>query len=166
MTEENNLLRQREKSNKTIPLYFLYFFLIIALIDGILVYVSLHNWRGLVTDESYVEGLNYNETLSAIRRQDSLKWHSEFTFIPLGELSGQIQLIISDRNGNPIEQAEVIAILQHSLQAGDDQELELVEQKAGQYITNFTTHLSGKWLVKILVSKDQEEYQIIERIHL
>ena len=49
--------------NKYIPLSFVLFFIVLAILDGIFVYLAVSTQTGVVTKNAYEKGLNYNEAI-------------------------------------------------------------------------------------------------------
>ncbi|MCH2038403.1 MAG: FixH family protein [Rickettsiales bacterium] len=65
-----------QRRDKLIPWYFVMFFVFLAIVDGTFVTIATSTHRGLVTDNAYEKGLNYNETISAYDAQKNLNWDS------------------------------------------------------------------------------------------
>ena len=60
------------KRDRIIPLYFVAFFVFIAIMDGIFVYLATTTHSGVVTENAYQKGLNYNQYITAYDQQEML----------------------------------------------------------------------------------------------
>jgi len=56
--------------DRIIPLYFVAFFVVIAIFDGIFVYLATSTHSGVVTENAYQKGLNYNQYIDAYNQQE------------------------------------------------------------------------------------------------
>ena len=62
------------KKIELIPYYFVLFFITIIILDSIFVYLAFSSHTGLVSENSYEKGLNYNDIISQKEKQDKLNW--------------------------------------------------------------------------------------------
>ena len=147
------------KSDKYIPWYFVAFFAALFIWDGIFVYTATSTHTGVVVDNTYNRGLNYNETVAAADAQASLNWHSVITFSPDGILSFNLE----DSDGTAIRGASVKAQFFRPTQAGQDFVVGLQEASSGTYQTSIRT-TPGQWEVRIFAKWKQQRYQKSKRI--
>ena len=63
----------KDPRDKWIPMYFVAFFAVIALLDGIFVYTAISTQTGVVTEQPYEKGLAYNEVLEKAKTQPELE---------------------------------------------------------------------------------------------
>ena len=69
-----------KQKNNSFPHYFIVFFVILIILDSIFVYLATSTHRGVVTDNAYNQGLNYNKIIEASKKQNDLNWKSEIIY--------------------------------------------------------------------------------------
>jgi nitrogen fixation protein FixH len=150
-------------SDKYIPYYFIAFFLVIISIDGFLMYLSLSTWRGVVAEDSYQEGVNYNQIIEHSNNQEKLGWNSELNFTQNKPSQGVIDFIILDMNNNPINAKKAKLKMMNIFQEGHDFEQEILLDN-GKSAINIDFPLKGKWLIRIHLEHEGNQYQTSKRI--
>lgn len=138
--------------DKWILICFLVFFGIIFTLDGIFVYTAITTQTGLVTDQAYEKGLNYNETLAQAKSQPILKDTVSFDDNVLSW-----QLI--DNNDKKIETANVKARIIRPIQDGHDFDIVLDNKGEGIYQTTLTLPFEGLWMAKLESRWDKKTYK-------
>ena len=68
------------KSDKWIPWYFVAFFVVLAILDGIFVTIAATTHTGVITENAYQKGLDYNEVVAASEEQDEIGWVGNIGF--------------------------------------------------------------------------------------
>ena len=153
---EQETIRKRDRF---IPLYFVAFFLVLAAMDGVFVYLATSSHTGLVTDQAYERGLAYNETIAAAEESAKLDWQADIT------LSGSnLILDLADAQGEPIDDANVKAEITRPTQAGYDIELTLSQTAGGTYTVPVVFPLDGQWDVRVFVEWKQQQFQQGKRL--
>jgi len=148
-----------KKSDKFIPWYFVAFFVGLAILDGIFVYVANKTHTGVVTEGAYQQGLEYNKTIAAAEAQAALGWSGSI------ELENrQLVSVLMDANGHAIAGARVEAFFFRPTQDGSDFSLTLSEVSDGRYISPELSANSGQWEVRIFVQWKQKQFQTAKRI--
>ena len=147
------------KSDKYIPLYFVAFFVVLFILDGIFVYLATSSHTGVVEKGTYNRGLAYNDTVAAAEAQEALGWQ---TGIEYGD-AGMVTFSAKDAGGTPIEGAVVQAQFFRPTQDGQDFTQNLFEVSPGTY-ESAVTAAPGQWDVRIFVEWKQQRYQKTERI--
>ena len=148
------------KRYRLIPWYIVAFFVVVAVLDGIFVYVATSTHTGVVTEHAYDEGLAYNETVAAADAQKQLGWQSEIV------LTGNRMLSFSlkDTDGKPLTGAVVKAQFMRPTQAGMDFSLELSESADGVYTAPVTFPVDGLWDVRVFALEGEHDFQAHERL--
>ncbi len=158
MTEAAKSPSQKGKYDKFIPWYFVAFFVVLAILDGIFVYVATITHTGVVTENAYQEGLDYNETITASAKQEALGWTSEIM------LEGDIiKASLQDAEGEALVGAEVKALFIRPVVSGKDFTVTLNETGEGLYQLPVTLE-QGQWNVRIFVEWKQHTYQAAKRL--
>jgi len=149
-----------KRSNKLIPWLIVAFFAVVAILDGIFVYIANSTFTGVVTKEAYNEGLAYNETVAAADRRDALGWSGSVSLADNAELSFELK----DADDNAIAGAQVRAEITRPTNDGLDFGLTLVESTPGRYSAPARFPRSGQWDVRLFVEWDHKRYQQRERL--
>lgn len=147
------------KSDKYIPWYFVAFFLVIAIVDGIFVTVATSTHTGVVTENAYKKGLNYNETIAASDQQNKLGWDAQIAYA-----KPALSFSLKDANNAAIIGAKVTAHITRVTQSGHEFTLPLTDNKDGTYSHNVAFPLKGLWNVGITAQWKQQNYQKSKRI--
>lgn len=147
------------KKDRWIPWYFVGFFAIIAVMDGIFVYLATDTHTGVVTEQAYQKGLNYNETVAAVEAQEALGWSSNIEY----QSDGELVFTLSD-DAQPLTGAEIIAEFTRPTHNGVDFSVPLQESGAGAYRAPVKFPLDGIWDVRVYVTWNQQQYQQTERL--
>ncbi|MGE0754327.1 MAG: FixH family protein [Alphaproteobacteria bacterium] len=145
--------------DKWIPWYFVVFFLLLFILDGIFVYLALSSHRGVVTEQAYQKGLQYNETVEAANQQAALGWQGAIT-----HENGAVLFALRDAQETPISKARVTAYFSRPTQAGSDFSLTLDSLQKGLYGKTVSFPVKGQWDVKIVATWNQQQYQQRRRI--
>ena len=148
-----------KKSDRWIPWYFVAFFVVLAILNGIFVTIANTTHRGVVTENAYTKGLHYNQTLAAAAQQQQLGWSAEIDFI-----QPALSLRLRDRHGRSIEEAKVVAYLTRTTQAGHDFQVPLPPIGDGIYAQDVRFPIKGQWHVRMAATWQQQHYQQSQRI--
>ena len=147
----------RKLSNRIIPWYFVAFFLFIAVVDGIFVYVAISTHTGVITEKAYEKGLDYNTVLEHARTQpkvnDSLKVSDGF-----------IEWRLIDKQNVPITNAIVSVSFIRPTQAGYDFEINLEHAANGVYKGHPEFPLKGLWTANLRSSWNNKQYMASKTI--
>jgi nitrogen fixation protein FixH len=147
------------KSDKWIPWYFVAFFVVIAILDGIFVTIAASTHTGVITEKAYQKGLDYNQVVAASESQDKLGWTGN---IHLSQ--NTINFEIKDSQNMPLKGAKVTAYFTRTTQAGYDFSIPLEANAEGIYNQHINFPLKGLWDVRILATWNQQQYQKSKQI--
>jgi len=159
MSDAEALKQRRAKDNKRIPLYFVAFFVVLALLDGLFIYLATSTHTGVVTQQAYEQGLNYNRTVAQAEAAEALGW--KITTDLKGE---QFRATLRDAKGQPIEDAIVTATWFRPTQEGHDFTTPLAPVGEGVYAAEVTTPILGLWEVRVNATWQQQNYQHHQRL--
>ncbi len=142
------------RADRLIPWYFVLFFVVIAVVDGIFVTVAVRTQTGIVRENAYEEGLAYNRVLEAARAQDDLGWRSDIV------LEGNtLRVLLEDKGGRTISGASMTARVRRPVQAGHDFEMPLSELEDGSYQSQIVFPLKGQWEIRVFAQWQNRQYQ-------
>lgn len=144
--------------DKWIPWYFVAFFVGLAILDGIFVFVATSTHTGVVTENAYQKGLDYNDTIEAARVQEGLGWSASIAYN-----DGSLSINLNDDAGQAIENAAVEAVFFRPTQDGLDFNVRLLPVGSGHY-ANQVSAQEGQWDVRVYVTWQQKHFQTARRI--
>ena len=151
-------VKQIGKYDKWIPWYFVAFFVVLAILDGFFVYIAAQTHTGVVSKNTYQEGLDYNETIKKSEAQDKLGWTADMSY---SDETLKVRLL--DASDAPLSGAAVEAFFFRPTQDGSDFLISLDEGAGGEYSSSVQTQ-PGQWDVRIYVTWQQTQFQIAKRI--
>lgn len=144
--------------DKWIPWYFVLFFVVVALLDGIFVSVAMRTYPGTVSEQAYEKGLAYEGTLEAARSQPPIIQSASFE-------NGILRWSLANQDGTPLTYAKVEAKLVRPVQSGHDFTLLLSHTGGGVYEAKPELPLRGVWVAELSGSWDEnkQHYQTAYR---
>lgn len=142
----------KHAKDKWIPWYFVAFFAVIALLDGIFVYIAVNTHTGVVTEQAYEKGLAFNETLDKAKAQPELNEAVSYK-------SGILRWKLADNRGHPITNAAASAKIIRPVQEGHDFDINLTHKGNGIYEAVPTLPLPGLWTAKLSSTWNDKHYQ-------
>jgi nitrogen fixation protein FixH len=151
--------RTIKKSDKWIPWYFVAFFVALAILDGIFVFIATSTHRGVITEKSYQKGLEYNKVVAASEKQETLGWNGSIILV-----NNTILFELKDNNDAILTDADVTAYFTRTTQAGYDFSVPLAFTGEGIYSKDVNFPLKGLWDVRILATWNQQQYQKSKQI--
>ena len=145
-------------SDRFIPWYFVLFFAVIALVDGIMVTLALRTHTGIVTDHPYEKGLAYNAVVEQETRQEALGWQGNLT------LEGNVlSFSLRDAKGVAISADRVRADITRPTQAGMDFSAPLSQSAEGAWQAALAFPEAGLWEVRVFAEHGENRYQQARR---
>lgn len=143
---------QPRPSDKWIPWYFVLFFAVIAMVDGVFVYVAVTTQTGVVTEQAYEKGLAFNETLEKAKSQPALNDKVAYR-------DGVLRWTLANASKTPIVNADVTAKIVRPVQGGFDFDIVLQHKGAGIYEAVLDAPLPGQWSAKLRSIWNNKQYQ-------
>lgn len=131
-----------------VGLWMLGFFAVIFAVNGVFLYYALSTHPGVVIEHSYLQGLNYNQTLEANARQAELGWSAEIGMVHEGG-ANMLIVRIKDRNSAPVSYMDVKASVRHTSSKKDDREVVLKPVGEDEYQVSLDGLSSGVWRVHV-----------------
>jgi nitrogen fixation protein FixH len=124
-------------------------------------YLAYKSFDGLVENNYYKRGLNYQSELDQETNQHKLGWHIDLK-------NSQDKYIVSakDNKGNTIKNAQVKLTFFRPTQAGFDQTINLKEISPGIYDKSIKLPLPGIWDIYIEVEKEKDKWKKKQRISI
>ncbi len=125
-------------------IWMLGFFGLIFAVNGVFLYHAITSFPGEDVKKSYLQGLNYNQTLEARAAQAELGWRAE-----IGLVDSELVLRLEDRDGDPVSGRAVIGELRRTTMTGADQVLVFNPGVSGAYTARVDGLGSGQWETRI-----------------
>lgn len=137
---------------------------VVVAVNGALAYFAISSSTGLVTEDAFDVGNNYNRVLAAGAAQDALGWRSDVSFVPVGPARGEITARFTDRNGKPVTGLAVTARLVRPVEPLPETALALSETAAGNYAAAALLARPGQWEVRLAARRGAELFELAQRI--
>ncbi|MEO1553268.1 MAG: FixH family protein [Pseudomonadota bacterium] len=122
------------------------FFGIMFAVNGIFLYHAITSFPGEDVKKSYVQGLNYNDTLAQRAAQAELGWSAE-----AGWLDGQLIFRLRDQTGAAISNMAVMGEARRHATRSEDQSFVFNARSGGEYVVQDVDLMSGLWTLRISV---------------
>jgi nitrogen fixation protein FixH len=135
--------------DRWIPWYFVAFFLVVALVDGIMVTLAVRTHTGTVTDHPYERGLAYNQVVAAAQKQEALGWKATIAYA-----GNALHFTLRDAAGTTLKPERAMAYISRPTQAGMDFTLPLTGER-----TAVTFPQPGLWEVRVEALYQGKSYQ-------
>ena len=146
-------------SDRWIPWYIVIFFAAQFGLFGWFYHMASISYTGVVTDQSYEKGLQYNQTIAKAESQARLGWDAAITKNGSG-----VQLVLVNRDKKPLAGAMVSLWLTRPVHGGIDQKLEMKETQTGIYYAPVALPEKGLWEARIEARKGGHSYQAVKRM--
>ncbi len=145
--------------DRIIPWYFVLFFLVIALVNGIMIWLAVTTQPGLVTDHPYEKGLAYNQVIDAETTQEALGWKAKIEFT--GTL---LTVSLKDSAGQSIAVDAITAHFTRPTMQGLDFDAELRKIADNKWQAKVTLPRKGLWEIRINATQGSHTFQQARRI--
>jgi nitrogen fixation protein FixH len=142
----------KNPKDKWIPIYFVIFFAVVALLDGFFVYKAVSTQTGLVTEHAYKKGLAYNDVLAKAKSQPRITQKPSYQ-------NGTLRWQLIDENGQAITNADVTAKIIRPVQSGYDYKLSFAHHGQGIYEAAVNAPLTGHWVAELNGQWDEKSFQ-------
>lgn len=127
-------------------LWMLGFFGLIFAVNGVFLYHAINSFPGEDVKNSYVQGLNYNDTLAARAAQAQLGWQAQ-----AGLQDGHVVIRLTSRDGTALSGYRVVAQLRRPANVLGDVVLTLAPQGEGRYAQSVNDLQPGWWQAEFTV---------------
>jgi nitrogen fixation protein FixH len=142
----------KNPKDKWIPWCFVIFFAVIAVLDGIFVYMAVSTQTGVVTEQAYEKGLAYNELLEQAKQRPEINQKASYK-------DGVLSWSLANKDESPISNAVVTAHIKRPVQDGYDFDITLSHKGNGLYEADITLPMKGLWQAGLNSEWDNQKYQ-------
>ncbi len=142
------------------------FFGVTIAVNAAFVTFALETFTGEDVPRPYLQGLAYNETLSAHSAQSRLGWHA--TIAVERDASGTaVDVALEDREGGPQNGLAVSVVLRRPTNAALDRSVALTASGSGRYSAKVMDLVSGQWDVTAhTTAPDGTQFEATRRVVL
>lgn len=136
-------------TGRTALIWLLGFFGVIFAANGVLIWLALGSFPGVVVESSYHAGQVYNQEIAAAEAQAARGWQVSAEITRSGETSAVIRINAQGRTGAPISGVSFTGRLLHPVYSGDDHVLTFAEREAGIFVAPVSGIRSGNWTLEL-----------------
>ena len=137
---------------------------VVMCVNGLMAYFATSTFNGVITDNAYEKGVNYNKTLDAARKQSDLNWSVNAQMTPgTGGHKANITLTYLDKNNHGIEGLDVQALVERPNVAGKEVRIVFTSKGGGNYAVEASLPEAGQWDFDILAMGNEATYQLQRR---
>ena len=134
------------------------FFGVIFAVNIGLAVVSASSWTGMVVEDSYIAGQQFETLRKAHEAQAAAGWSSELLYEP-----GRARLVIVDRARRPVDLGVVTLLINRPVGGHEDQTLTLARQPDGSYLAPLILP-NGAWDATVTATDTSlGPYELIRR---
>ncbi|WP_321489651.1 FixH family protein [uncultured Hyphomonas sp.] len=137
------------------------FFGFMFIVNGIFLWAALSSFPGEDEDKSYLQGLHYNEAISARRVQEEQGWSAQIGLTPT-ETGDRLVVRLLERDGTALPAQDVEAQLRRTVTGSEDVPLDLQRSVDGDYFADISLLDKGVWEARVQASvpygTDQVEF--------
>ncbi|MDK1376802.1 MULTISPECIES: FixH family protein [unclassified Sinorhizobium] len=147
-----------------IPGCFIFFFILLAGFEVWFVALANRSFTGVVTDNAYAIGLNYNEVLAQREAEKRLGWKTTLSFDEGEKLGGRLTLRVHDADGQLLIADEVRATAERMSRFPQIQAVQYDRQPNGDYVADLSVPLAGRWFIRARIARGGQTVHIIEEV--
>ncbi len=137
------------------------FFAVIIAANVAFIVMAVRTFPGEDVRRSYVQGLNYNETLRARAAQQALGWQASAR---LDRSAGLVEITLVDAAGAPLEHASLEGALQRPLDASADRALVFENTGGGRFIAPVEALPEGQWRLRAQATRGADAFALEARL--
>ncbi len=149
--------------DRLIPWYIVLFFVVIAVVDGIMVTIAIRTQPGVVTDHPYEKGIAYNNVIKEAEDQASLNWKGDIDY---NSKTSVISFSLHDTSGKLIIADNVTANITRPTKQGMDFDIELSQSPDGVFQKEVAFPVKGLWELRVYAEASGRTYQQSKRINV
>ena len=150
------------KATSKIPYFFVAFFVVIIAVNLVYIYLARTSWSGVAVKDSYRKGIEYNQTIAFVKRQEELGWKMQIKFANLGKQKGKIIINLLNKRGAPIKGAQIVGKFKRPTKEGFDFN-HPIHYVDGIYQARIYFPLKGQWDFEINAVKDGDAFRQVKR---
>ena len=123
------------------------FFGAVIAVNVVFAVIAVRSFPGEDVRRSYLQGLHYNDTLTARRDQAALGWRAAAGFAPQTE-EATLQVMLVRRDGAPLDGVSLDGALQWPTDSRLDRVLVFESAGGGRYVARLGDLPAGRWRLR------------------
>lgn len=147
-----------------IPASFVIFFVFLTALLSWFVVIANRSFTGVVTEDAYAIGLNYNDVLALRETEKRLGWTTSLSFRQGDSLGGVLTFSVRDRDGGPLVADEIRATAERMTRFPQIQTVEYARRTDGVYEANLAVPLAGRWFIRARITRNGESIHVIDEV--
>lgn len=157
---------KRALSGRDVLLMVVGFFAVIFIVNAWFVTVSVRTFRGEDEQKPYLQGIEYNQTLSRRAEQKALGWRAIVWSDRMSSGKVRIFVTLHRPDGSPVEHVVLAGELRHPADENRDRGFSLRETQPGMYQTDLDRVAPGAWDVLAHGTENSAPFETSRRIWL
>lgn len=154
-------------TGKKVLFYFLAFFALFMSVNIIFMVTAERTHTGVVTEEAYQKGLEYNKVIEEANKQDRLGWTHRLVIRLDLDNKRRVALRLKDANKRVLSGAGVLVRFYRPVgKEGITLDITLQEKRPGTYLALVTFPEHGKWDAYIGVRKGEDVYRAHDLVNV
>lgn len=145
-------------TGRHVAMMFAAFAAVVVSVNAFFIYNGITTFPGLVVEDYYERGRDFNDTLAKAETQSHLGWRSQVSLVP--QTTGEtLMTLIMDHpdTQEPLSGLKVEAHLKRPIHDKEDRIISLTMVAPGVYAHTFDETLSGRWLIDLKAMNDQAD---------
>jgi nitrogen fixation protein FixH len=128
------------------------FFATVFAVNGYFLFAALSTHSGVVAQEPYRKGLEYNARIAADERQTELGWHDDVNVTG----DGKVSVTVLDREARPLSGLDISGTIGRPSTVRYDRTFRLAEPERGRYAADVGALEPGNWIIAIEARSGEE----------
>ncbi|MBN8607533.1 MAG: FixH family protein [Caulobacterales bacterium] len=123
------------------------FFGFVIAVNVVFATIAVRSFPGEDVRRSYLQGIQYNDTLAQRREQAALGWQANATLLPSAD-GVSLEVVLRDREGAPIDGADITGEMQWPTTDSFDRTTTFVARGEGRYVAQLGDLHPGRWRLR------------------
>jgi nitrogen fixation protein FixH len=133
---------------------------LVVVVNAGMVYAALHSFPGQAGDEGFELSNHYDAVLDRQRHEAALGW----AVVAHADAAGRPEVVLTDRDGAPLQGALVMATAERPLGAPEQRALAFREMTAGRYVADAVLPEPGQWELTLSASFGGQDMLATRRV--
>lgn len=153
--------QQRRSAWRFFPVALIASMALVVAVNAGMVYAALHSFPGATEgDEGFMLSNHYDAVLNHAQREVALGWN----VAAQTDEKGRAVVVLTDRQGLPLQGATVAASAERPLGAPETQALAFHEIGVGRYVADAALPLRGQWDLTLTASAEANTVAVTRRV--
>ncbi len=146
-----------------IPLTFVVGFVLVAAVNGLMMWLAIASFSGLYSDHARDHGVTYNRVIAEQKARDALGWKVATSWQPESQRLG---ILLTGADGSPLAGARVSVELVRPAEKHIPVDVDLADLGGGRFGARIDLPLRGSWDLDIAVESNGQHFAVTKRVFL